>query len=489
VVETIPELAFSEAWVKLFQGKDENAFNKLPHLESLLTDSRLKETRLENLWGEWYALQAYNTYITVCDVNKVVELSNIAFEKLDPQNIYPLAITWTFYCASMQAAGKSAEAIKKTCNEINNTRSVPLSLNMYVGLHYIYFLEADIENLITSAQRSFRIAEEQNDLGSQCNCGLLLAQGLYPQNKIKESISLLEKVYPIRYHTIGIQRFNFTCILIFSYLAENQFEKANVILRELREYLSSTNLPFMLFLGDALEAEVNWRSGATDKILQWLDNHKDSERNRFGNFFVPVLTRIKLLIYKNDAGSLKLAERVLKKTEKQVGATNYNYFKIEVFALQAMLSFEQGKEESAYEKLKASLQLAKPGHVIRVYIDLGSKMANLLNLLSKRETSVRFIAKILTAFKEKELNKISSPDTKSKEDKSQILISYSGDNLTRREHEILTLMSRHLQNKEIAEKLFISAETVKKHTSRIYHKLHVGNRREAVEKARALGLI
>jgi LuxR family maltose regulon positive regulatory protein len=46
-----------------------------------------------------------------------------------------------------------------------------------------------------------------------------------------------------------------------------------------------------------------------------------------------------------------------------------------------------------------------------------------------------------------------------------------------------------LSNKEIADKLFISPETVKKHLNNIYGKLGVSNCREAVEKAIALGIL
>jgi DNA-binding NarL/FixJ family response regulator len=58
------------------------------------------------------------------------------------------------------------------------------------------------------------------------------------------------------------------------------------------------------------------------------------------------------------------------------------------------------------------------------------------------------------------------------------------DALTRREQEILELLCRGFSNKEIAETLCISFETVRWHNRRIYHKLHVRSRSEAAAKFR-----
>jgi DNA-binding CsgD family transcriptional regulator len=58
----------------------------------------------------------------------------------------------------------------------------------------------------------------------------------------------------------------------------------------------------------------------------------------------------------------------------------------------------------------------------------------------------------------------------------------SGDGLTQREYEILALLSEGLSNKEIADRVKISYDTVRAHLRHIYEKLHVRGRTEAVRK-------
>ncbi len=61
--------------------------------------------------------------------------------------------------------------------------------------------------------------------------------------------------------------------------------------------------------------------------------------------------------------------------------------------------------------------------------------------------------------------------------------------LSKREHEVLELMAQGFSNQEIADKLFLSANTVKTHTSNIFMKLDVTRRTLAIKRARELRLI
>ena len=61
--------------------------------------------------------------------------------------------------------------------------------------------------------------------------------------------------------------------------------------------------------------------------------------------------------------------------------------------------------------------------------------------------------------------------------------------ISKREHEVLELISSGLSNQEIAEKLFVSTSTIKSHVSNLFAKLDVSRRTQAINRAKDLRLI
>jgi len=62
-------------------------------------------------------------------------------------------------------------------------------------------------------------------------------------------------------------------------------------------------------------------------------------------------------------------------------------------------------------------------------------------------------------------------------------------NISKRELEVLDLMSKGMSNQEIADELFVSVPTIKTHSSKLFEKLEVSRRTQAVEKAKRLRII
>ena len=62
-------------------------------------------------------------------------------------------------------------------------------------------------------------------------------------------------------------------------------------------------------------------------------------------------------------------------------------------------------------------------------------------------------------------------------------------NLSRRELEVLQLMAEGLSNQEIAERLFVSLNTIKTHSAQIFEKMEVKRRTQAIDMAKRLSII
>jgi LuxR family maltose regulon positive regulatory protein len=172
--------------------------------------------------------------------------------------------------------------------------------------------------------------------------------------------------------------------------------------------------------------------------------------------------------------ALALLEPLLPKMEQR-GRTD---LLIEIQTLRALACQAKGDIEQAMGALERALFLAEPGGYVRIFVDEGPPMAQLLYQATARGIAPAYTGRLLAAF----------PVSEAKPP-SPALPAELIEPLTERELEVLQLIAEGLSNKEIARQLVLSLPTVKWHTSNIYGKLSVKNRTQAVAKARALGIL
>jgi LuxR family maltose regulon positive regulatory protein len=153
---------------------------------------------------------------------------------------------------------------------------------------------------------------------------------------------------------------------------------------------------------------------------------------------------------------------------------------IEVRVLQALGLQAAGKADQAMKALAQALLQAEPEGYIRTFVDEGRPMAALLHHALSRGVTADYTARLLAAFPSVDQEVHSSPH----------LVPFPfNEPLSQRELEVLRLLAEGLTNREIAQRLYISAGTVKVHLKHIYNKLDVSNRTEAVARAHRLSLI
>ena len=152
------------------------------------------------------------------------------------------------------------------------------------------------------------------------------------------------------------------------------------------------------------------------------------------------------------------------------------------------LAYERSDERAlALESLGRATMLGEPGRFSRTFTGEGSVVIGLVETLAyavhqgsgpAEAGSASYLTYLLRETGVR-------PETASAQSKASDL----AEPLTVREVEVLRLIASGMRNQEIADNLFISLSTVKRHIANGYGKLGVSNRAEAVARANELNLL
>ncbi len=161
--------------------------------------------------------------------------------------------------------------------------------------------------------------------------------------------------------------------------------------------------------------------------------------------------------------------------------------------LQAVAHAALGNEPAALAVLARALTLAAPEGYLRLFLNEGAVVADLLRTLviGRRLESLAAPEKVPRAFLTRLCAAFERQGTPVLPAAPSGAVAAPGlvVPLSRREQEVLGLVAAGKPNQAIARELFIGLDTVKRHVSHLFVKLDVSNRTEAVARARALGLL
>lgn len=230
----------------------------------------------------------------------------------------------------------------------------------------------------------------------------------------------------------------------------------------------------------ALKARIWIKQGKVEDALTWVHEQHLSATDPLTYFLeFEHLTLARLLLWQGHHDretpallqATNLLERLLHAAEKGGRTRSMT----EILVLQALAFRQRGESPEALARLEAALKLAVPEGELRLFVDQGAPLAEMLRKLAKLGVAVNAVRQVLNAFEQT--------------GKPAPVHAGSFETLSARELDVLRLLQSELSGPDLARTLAVSLNTLRTHTKNIYSKLGVGTRRAAVRRASELGLI
>lgn len=481
VIESSPDLLLIQALFAQTFRFDVIELNQLVgKIDALLEHPHFEEQRAQRLLAENESFRGVVSFYFNPDLKTSLACFRNALEDL-PGHWYILRnYSWIFGALTLQMMGDSGgvyEWIERARREDLTAPDGPRVRNALVEA-IVHRISANLTGLKDVADFILRNTPERDYWETRGWSEHMLASVHYEHNDLDDAQRHAQEVFNNRHHHPAANVDN-AIILVKIHQARGKPDEALEMLKASLDYATELRSPTFTLMAQSFQVELAVMQGRAHEVCQWAEQaYANLHLAPINTFYIPVLTIPKVLLAAGTPGGLSMAADCLQRIHEYAESTHNVRVMIEVLALEALLHAANNDEQAAMATLEQSLALARPGGYIRLYVDLGPDMADLMLRMQNREPFVEYIASVLQAFTDASEHAV-QPDGK-----KQLI-----EPLTDREAEILELLAKRYSNKEIASELVISPATVKRHTINLYSKLFVHDRRAAVRAARALGLI
>ncbi len=471
ILNAKPSLWWRYASLLLINGQTTGVEEKLQAAEAALQGT-VADDKTPNLVGQIAAARAVLA-LTRYDAETMLAQSHRALEYLPPNNLSLRAnANWTLGYAYLFKGERAAarQALAEAISLSQASGDIFITILATIGLGNVQETENQLYLAAETYQRVLQLAGDQ-PLQIICEAHLGLARILYEWNELdaaeqhgQQSLLLAQQYESVIDRFIVSETF-----LARLKLARGDMDGSIALLTEAD--LSARQRNFVLRRPEVAAAQVVTllRQGNLTAAAQLAETYQ-----------LP-LSQVRVYLAQRDASE---ALATLSLLRQQMEAKHWEDERLKVMVLQAVAHHARGEKHSAVQLLSDALTLAEPGGFIRLFIDEGVPMAELLSEASADGIMPNYRGKLLATF-EAEKQRISGDSPIVTFGDSQSLI----EPLSPRELEILQLVAQGLSNHEIGEKLFLALDTVKGHNRRIFDKLQVQRRTEAVARARELGLL
>lgn len=324
------------------------------------------------------------------------------------------------------------------------------------------------------------------------NLQLTLAEACYAENRLDAAADALDQgLHNVRawgHHDLYLWGLTQRAQLE---LARHDIPAAAQALQQAEETVQRERFPHWEPTIDATRAQLLLAGGDHVGVDRWLAQTELDPQTLTPNQDVLVLTKARLLIARQRYGQ---ALETLERFAPQFDRPGHLPTTIAFLALLLVALDHAGRQEQARELAVRLFTLSEPEDNLRVFLDSGAPMAQLLARFAAPDGEraalsprlAAFCARLLAAFGAAERIPAPASPPPSASPQPALAPSSSPEPLTQREHEVLRLLVAGASNQEIANQLVISLATAKKHVSNILAKLGVTSRAQAIARARDL---
>jgi LuxR family maltose regulon positive regulatory protein len=473
IVLSVPVLACYYYGIQMYSGR----FEILEEMKPLF-DKPFKGKDRQILEGFYISFVAYKSFYMAGDLKDTIDKCNTALELIPGEHGSMRRMLEYMQTISYRYLGRIKPALKLSRpNEADDLLMSSLTAMNRAGL------DMELGNL-RSAHRmiteKIHVIENIFETGIPPMYGFLyVTMGiiLKEENKLKEAKEMFAKGINILKETGFIE------LIIISYgeyanllTSLHQFDQAHHAI-DIAIKLAKQSFSWVEKLLVAQKQKIWLRENKLDFIKPWACDFPVLRDTR-----VPFINSLEYLVltrYFIELGEFKCALRILDDMIEQDLEDHRNGRLLECCVLKAKTFFLMEKQETAETLLETAFELSRnQGHVL-IYTDEIKGMEPLYQLCREKQILPEYLYPHMNFFKENLKENLSK----------QVNINNFQEEFNTRELDILKLFQAGLSNKETADRLYLSVNTVRWYASRIFAKLDVKRRGQAVSKAMELHLI
>jgi LuxR family maltose regulon positive regulatory protein len=478
-IETLPEKAVrQQPWLSVARCWALALSQRLEELKPFFDDlSQTASADDEKLKGHITALSMYFE----ADINKIKQYAETALEKLPEEAATIRVMIMKILGESLLQAGELAQAKASLKEAIASGQEVGdyyQLIKSNSSLAHVFILEGRLHDALEVLKGAL---SQAGDITSQL-CGnfpqiasvyLQLAILYHEWYDLEKANKYIDLAYnsavrlgdPGMLSKICITRADIKFVL-------GDKTGSDALIKEAKGMKPSTGIHQLDSQIPCYEANLSLLRRQHGKARMWTKIFEETHNGHFDfNERACVVTYAKYLTAQERAEEAINVLQTFSEVTHRSGSVLYS---VRIHTALALALFRLGKQLDAMSNLEYAINLAIPNRLIRSIVTAGDGIEELLNRAYQLDIQPEFVLELLAIVRRHN---------------STEFVNELQELLSKREYQILKYLVTDLTVPEIASGLVLSAGTVRSHIKRIYRKLDVHRRHEAVAKAREMNLL